>query len=163
MAEVSAKNPTLETVAAVAGVSKSTVSRVINKLPHVRKDIREAVELAIAQTGYVPNQAARSLVTRRTGAVALVVQEPDTTVFSDPYLAGLIHAVADELDRTDVQLVTITARSEREQARLDRFLRAGHVDGVLLTSTHGAGVLGGLTVPVVHGGRPLGATRDTMW
>ncbi|SDN19525.1 LacI family DNA-binding transcriptional regulator [Allokutzneria albata] len=163
MAEVSAKNPTLETVAAVAGVSKSTVSRVINNLPHVRQDIREAVERAIAQTGYVPNQAARSLVTRRTGAVALVVQEPDTTVFTDPYLSALIHAIADELDRTDVQLVVIMARSQREQARLDRFLRAGHVDGVLLTSTHGAGMLGGLTVPVVYGGRPLRVAEDTMW
>ncbi|MFB9905032.1 LacI family DNA-binding transcriptional regulator [Allokutzneria oryzae] len=163
MAEVSAKNPTLETVAAVAGVSKSTVSRVINNLPHVRPDLRVAVERAIAQTGYVPNQAARSLVTRRTGAVALVVQEPDTKVFTDPYLTGLIHAVADELDQTDVQLMVIMVRSQREHARLDRFLRAGHVDGVLLTSTHGEGMLGSITVPVVYGGRPLRVARDTLW
>ncbi|MEV1203817.1 LacI family DNA-binding transcriptional regulator, partial [Microbispora rosea] len=55
--------PTLEDVARVAGVSRATVSRVINGIRNVAPDIQEAVHRAIETTGYVPNRAARSLVT----------------------------------------------------------------------------------------------------
>src|SRR5437016_4066254 len=76
--------PTLNDVAAVAGVSTATVSRVINGYAHVRPQVRAAVESAIAQTGYTPNNAARSLVTRRTGSVALVVSESEDHVSAEP-------------------------------------------------------------------------------
>ena len=71
-----ARPPTLEEVAVVAGVSRATVSRVINAVPTVDPRIREVVQRAIVETGYVPNLAARSLVTRRTDSVALVISEP---------------------------------------------------------------------------------------
>ncbi|MFC7642086.1 LacI family DNA-binding transcriptional regulator [Streptosporangium lutulentum] len=64
---------TLEDVARVAGVSRATVSRVINGIRNVDPDIQEKVRQAIVTTGYAPNRAARSLVTRRTGSIALVV------------------------------------------------------------------------------------------
>lgn len=64
---------TLEDVARVAGVSRSTVSRVINGIRNVDLEIQETVREAIAATGYVPNSAARSLVTRRAGSIALVL------------------------------------------------------------------------------------------
>ncbi|MYU35765.1 substrate-binding domain-containing protein [Streptomyces sp. SID8358] len=65
--------PTLEDVARAAGVSRATVSRVINGVRNVDPTIQEAVREAVSVTGYTPNRAARSLVTRRTDAVALVV------------------------------------------------------------------------------------------
>ena len=87
--------PTLEQVANYAGVSRATVSRVINGVQTVDPELRRTVERAIAATGYVPNLAARSLVTRRTDSIALVVSEPEnrgyetpflTRTFTDPYL-----------------------------------------------------------------------------
>ncbi|WP_405386553.1 LacI family transcriptional regulator [Streptomyces sp. NBC_01102] len=65
--------PTLEDVARAAGVSRATVSRVINGVRNVDPAIQEAVRQAVSVTGYAPNRAARSLVTRRTDAIALVV------------------------------------------------------------------------------------------
>ena len=70
-------SPTLEHVAKVAGVSRATVSRVINGIRNVDPQIQELVREAVAQTGYVPNQAARTLVTRRTGSIALIVSEAE--------------------------------------------------------------------------------------
>lgn len=69
----SAAAPTLEDVAKAAGVSRATVSRVVNGVRNVDPVIQEAVRKAVAATGYTPNRAARSLVTRRADAIALVV------------------------------------------------------------------------------------------
>lgn len=69
----SPKRVTLEEVARIAGVSRATVSRVVNGVASVDENIRQAVERAISATGYLPNLAARALVTHRSEAVALVV------------------------------------------------------------------------------------------
>ncbi|HEY0533367.1 MAG TPA: LacI family DNA-binding transcriptional regulator, partial [Actinoplanes sp.] len=89
--------PTMDQVAEAAGVSRATVSRVINGAPTVDAKIREIVQRAIADTGYVPNVAARSLVTRRSNSVALVISEPDrpdnhsflNRIFTDPYFGRI--------------------------------------------------------------------------
>ncbi|WP_329378318.1 LacI family DNA-binding transcriptional regulator [Streptomyces sp. NBC_01716] len=65
--------PTLEDVAKAAGVSRATVSRVINGVRNVDPVIQAAVRDAVAVTGYTPNRAARSLVTRKADSIALVV------------------------------------------------------------------------------------------
>ncbi|WP_439677444.1 LacI family DNA-binding transcriptional regulator [Embleya sp. MST-111070] len=162
-----AEPPTLETVAAVAGVSRATVSRVINSSPKVSPRVREVVEAAIARTGYVPNRAARTLVTRRTDSVALVVQEPETRLFGDPYLSAIVRSVGAELADTDNQLVLMMVRTAAQQDRLERYLRGGHVDGALLVSLHGddslAGRLHDAGMPVVVGGRPLGPDADFVY
>lgn len=159
--------PTLETVAAVAGVSRATVSRVINNSPKVSPQVREAVEAAIATTGYVPNRAARALVTRRTDSVALVIQEPESHLFGDPYLTGIVRSVSEELSDTGIQLVLMMVRTSEQQARLERYLHGGHVDGALLVSLHGDATLPARLreqgLPAVVGGRPLGADRGVTY
>ncbi|MET7290609.1 LacI family DNA-binding transcriptional regulator [Streptomyces griseoloalbus] len=70
---MSRQAPTLEDVAREAGVSRATVSRVVNGVRNVDPAIQDLVRRAIERTGYAPNQAARQLVTRRTTTVALVV------------------------------------------------------------------------------------------
>ncbi|HEU4862205.1 MAG TPA: LacI family DNA-binding transcriptional regulator, partial [Candidatus Limnocylindria bacterium] len=67
---------TLEGVAEAARVSRATASRVINGDRRVSESARAAVEDAIRELGYVPNRAARSLVTRRSDSVAVVIPEP---------------------------------------------------------------------------------------
>lgn len=150
--------PTLDTVAAEAGVSRATVSRVINGSPRVSPEVKTAVESAIAALGYVPNRAARSLAMRRTDSIALVMREPDATVLNDPYLGNIIIATSQTLIGTGVQLVLVNAQNTAEHARLADYVRSGHVDGVLLSSMHDDDPLPRLLVeagiPTVVHGRP---------
>lgn len=149
--------PTLEEVANRAGVSRSTVSRVINGEPYVSESVRGRVASVISRLGYVPNPAARSLVTQRTGAVMLVFQEPDSRVFDDPYFAGIVRSVSQRLTELDRQLVLAMVQSDADHGRVERYLVGGHVDGALLVSLHGAdplpATLARLGVPTVLNGR----------
>ncbi|MCW2502170.1 MAG: periplasmic binding protein/LacI transcriptional regulator [Actinomycetia bacterium] len=152
--------PTLEKVAARAGVSRATVSRVVNGSTRVAPEIRDAVTQAVDELGYVPNLAARSLVTQRTDSFALVLSEPPTRVFSDdPFFSGIIRGVSQELEVVDKQLVLMLAGSPQSHDRVERYATARHVDGVLVASMHGAdplpGVLAARGIPVVCSGRPL--------
>jgi DNA-binding LacI/PurR family transcriptional regulator len=147
-------------VASRAGVSRATVSRVVNGSQTVAPHLREVVMRAVDALGYVPNQAARSLVTQRTDAIALVVSEPESRIFSDdPYFAGIIHGVSQELEPADKQLVLIMAASGASHERVERYAAGGHVDGVMLFSIHGADPLPAtlmrMGMPVVCNGRPL--------
>ncbi|TWD82905.1 LacI family transcriptional regulator [Kribbella amoyensis] len=155
--------PTLEQVAALAGVSRATVSRVVNGSPKVLPDTVAAVERAIGQLGYVPNRAARALVTRRTDSVALVVPEPDSRVFSDPFFAGILRGVSMTLAPTSSQLVLLIEPAEGDDQRLLRYLRGGHVDGAIIVSHHGRDnvlqELAQLPLPIVFSARPLGVDK----
>ena len=86
---------------------------------------------------------ARSLVTRRTDTLALVLTEPDTQVFSDPFFASIVRGVSSALASTELNLVLLTARDAREQEKVGRYVRQGHVDGVILMSLHGEDLLPG--------------------
>lgn len=127
--------PTLEAVAARAGVGRGTVSRVINRSPKVSADTRAVVLRAIDELGYVPNRAARALVTRRTDTIALVVSESEERVFTEPFFVGAIRGISRALVDTGVQLILAMANSPVDRKHLESYL-ADHVDGVLLLSQH---------------------------
>ncbi|MFE6620009.1 LacI family DNA-binding transcriptional regulator [Streptomyces sp. NPDC057740] len=128
--------PTLEEVAARAGVGRGTVSRVINNAAGVKESTREAVQRAIQELGYVPNLAARSLAGRRTDAVALVLTEPDWRVFAEPFFSEIVGSLGDALTDTGMQLMLTLVRSDTERKRFLEYARGGRVDGVLLLSVH---------------------------
>ncbi|WP_055488244.1 LacI family DNA-binding transcriptional regulator [Streptomyces sp. WMMB 322] len=150
--------PTLEAVAAHAGVSRATVSRVVNGGPGVRPEVREKVRNSVEELGYVPNNAARTLVTRRTGAVAVVIAEPESRVFADPFFAQQLRGISRELSEYDTQLVLMMVERQKDYARIGRYLSAGHVDGALMFSLHGDDPLPTVArrsgLPAVFGGRP---------
>lgn len=156
-----ARTPTLESVAAEAGVSRATASRVVNDSPNVRPAARAAVERSIRKLGYVPNRAARALVTRRTDSIALVVSEPETRVFTEPYFGGMVRGISEALSDTNLQLVLVMAQTPAQRQRLERYFRQGHVDGALLISVHGNDTLPehiqSTGTPTVLGGRPTRA------
>jgi DNA-binding LacI/PurR family transcriptional regulator len=138
-----ARRPTLEQVAAVAGVSRATVSRVVNRVESVDPDLRATVERAIADTGYVPNRAARSLVTGRTGTVGLVVSEPRrdpaggplvSTVYADPFFGRIVAGILGELGPRRVHPLLIHVDSVAARDELLARLGQGDVDGVALVS-----------------------------
>ncbi|MEU9354109.1 LacI family DNA-binding transcriptional regulator [Streptomyces griseoloalbus] len=148
--------PTLEEVAARAGVGRGTVSRVINGSPRVSDATRAAVEAAVAELGYVPNTAARALAANRTDAIALVVPEPETRFFAEPYFSDMLRGVGAALSDTEMQLLLIFAGSDRERQRLAQYLAAHRVDGVLLVSVHAddplPDMLAQLEIPAVISG-----------
>ncbi|MFV2144673.1 MULTISPECIES: LacI family DNA-binding transcriptional regulator [Isoptericola] len=128
--------PTLDDVARAAGVSRSTASRAINGGDRVSPEAQQAVDAAILRLGYAPNRAARSLVTRRTDSIALVVPEPDARILTDPFLAGVVRGVSEGLGGTDLQLVLLLARPGERPGHIARYLNSGHVDGVIIASHH---------------------------
>lgn len=151
---------TIKEVAAVAGVSKSTVSRVLNDTPGVSPTARERVRSAIERTGYQPNRAARSLVTRATGSIGLVVSEPHARMFSDPFFASMVRGATEVVRPLGIHLVLMLAEDQRARDQLLAYLRHGHVDGVLFVSTHAADPLPRILVaerlPAVLSARPVG-------
>lgn len=153
------KAPTLEDVARHAGVSRATASRVVNADPRVGADAREAVQAAILALGYAPNLAARTLVTRRTESIAVVVPETDATVFNDPFFAGTLHGVNLALAGTRLQMVLVMGQTgEGVDGRMEQYLRGGHTDGAIVVSHHQGDqlwrVLEDTRLPCVFLGRP---------
>ncbi|RZU50492.1 LacI family transcriptional regulator [Krasilnikovia cinnamomea] len=164
---VTRERPTLEAVARRAGVSRATVSRVVNGSTTVAASIRDAVNQAVEELGYVPNQAARSLVTQRTESIALILPETASRVFSDDmFFPAVIRGVSTELEAADKQLVLMMAGSAASHDRVERYAMAGHVDGVMFASMHGAdplpGKLARLGIPVVCSGRPMSPAGNTV-
>ncbi|GHC74095.1 LacI family DNA-binding transcriptional regulator [Streptomyces flavofungini] len=153
-----AARPTLEAVAERAGVSRATVSRVVNGDAGVREALAVKVRRAVRELGYVPNRAARSLVTRRHDAVAVVIAEPETRVFADPFFARQLRGISKELTARDVQLVLLLTEGRDDHERVGRYLAGGHVDGALVFSLHLddplPGIIHGAGLPTVFGGRP---------
>jgi DNA-binding LacI/PurR family transcriptional regulator len=153
------RGPTIDDVAEVAGVSRGTVSRVLNGGRYVSPATRAAVEAAMRSTGYVVNQNARSLVTRRSNAFAFVVSEPQERLFEDPNFNVLLRACTHAVAGHDANLVLLLAGTAGFRQRALRYVRAGHVDGVLLVSSHGGdpifGELYGSGIPTISCGRSL--------
>ena len=156
----SSSAPTLKEVAQLAGVSRATASRVFTSSPRVSDEARRAVERAARRLGYVPNRAARSLVTGRSDSLALVIPEPTTRLFGDPFFPRLLRGITEVVSANDLQLVLFAPQSRTDEERLEGYLAGGHVDGALLVSLHGNDPLPARLVerglPVVLGGRPPG-------
>ncbi|OII38723.1 LacI family DNA-binding transcriptional regulator [Plantibacter sp. MMLR14_011] len=128
------KRATVHDVAVEAGVSRGTVSRVVNGERYVSAEAREAIEAAIEKVGYVPNTAARNLVMQRTQAVGFVVHEPHSLFVDDPNIGNILLGANEALSQADHQLVCLVVDSERDTDRITRYLSGGFVDGVIMVS-----------------------------
>lgn len=156
----SRRRPTIDDVAEAAGVSRGTVSRVLNGGRWVSQDAKAAVDAAIRKTGYRVNPHARSLATNRTGSVAFLLTEDHQLLFEDPNFSMLLTGAAQALAERQLSLVLIMAGSAAEQERALAYIEAGHVDGVLLVSAHsGQRLISDIVdskVPAIACGIPLG-------
>jgi DNA-binding LacI/PurR family transcriptional regulator len=152
------KDATLADVAKLAGVSPSTVSRVVNNNIPVSPELREVVERAIVRLGYVPNLAARSLAARRSNSIGVVVAETANLWLVDPFITHLLSGIAAGLLETDNQLVLIMAPTQRNESQVQWLLQRGHVAGVILIGSHSGDKLPEELVkrgvPLVLSGRP---------
>ncbi len=163
--------PTLEDVAKVAGVSRATVSRVINGVRNVDPQIHSVVWNAVGTTGYMPNRLARSLVTRRTGTLALVVSDTEahdddpfiSRFFADPYFGRVVGGLMSVLKVAGVQLALQMVGSDDGRRRLVGDLRHGQADGAIVLSLPAHDPLPGMLadggVSAVMIGRPANSVQ----
>ncbi len=147
---------TLEMVAQMAGVSPSTVSRILNGTAVVSDDKRQAVEHAIATLGFVPNPVARGLAGGRTLSVGVVTQAIDS-----PFYGGALRGIEDELSNAGYSPLFVSGHwNAAHEARCIDVLRSRRVDGIIvLTGRLSDAALSTLasSMPVVVTGRSLQA------
>ncbi len=156
----------LEDIGRRAGVSRSTVSRVVNADPHVRPETKKRVEAVIAETGYRPHAAARSLASNSTGVIGLVISSAVETLFDDPYFGRLILGVSGGTNEGGMTLALFLFGDQADASSIiSRVVTPGLVDGVIVTATTRGNPLidhlQGTDMPFVVVGRPDSA-RSTF-
>ncbi len=128
---------TLEDIAKRAGVSRSTVSRVVNNHPNISAKVRKRVMQIIEETGYRPNAAARALVSQRSLTIGLVLPHTVSALFTDPYFPILIRGISRTCNQLEYMLALFLASSkEDEKLIFTRIQDRGLLDGVLVQSGH---------------------------
>lgn len=128
-------NFNLEDIAKKSGVSRSTVSRVINDHPNVSKKVRERVQEVIKQTGYQPHAAARALVSNRSWTCGLILPRTINSFFADPYFPSLIQGIAQSCSKNNYTLsLFLSSGKDDEDNIFNRVTRRGFLDGVLVQS-----------------------------
>jgi LacI family transcriptional regulator len=128
-------NITLEDVARQAGVSRSTVSRVVNAQPNVRDDVRTRVKAVIQDTGYLPHAAARTLASQRSWMLGLVLPRSVSSFFADPYFPRLTQGIAQACNQFDYTLSLFLVESKDDEEKIfSRVSRTGLLDGMLVQS-----------------------------
>jgi LacI family transcriptional regulator len=124
----------LETIAKLAGVSRSTVSRVINNSPNVSDEVRDRVQIVLTQTNFQPNIAARSLAAGHTQVIGLVIPATISRLFSDPFFPLLIQGVSSACNSRDHSVMLWLAEPEYERRMIRQILYNGIIDGVIISS-----------------------------
>ncbi len=150
---------TLEDIAEKAGVSRSTVSRVINNHPNVSEKVRTRVSDVIKSTGFSPNAAARTLASHRSRMIGLIYPKTVSSVFADPYYPRLTQGIVSACNQNNYTLNLFMAENREEEDNIvSRALRTGFLDGMLIeTGQIEDPIMERLThsdIPLVIMGRP---------
>ena len=155
-------NLTLEDIAKQAGVSRSTVSRVVNDDPNVSDRVRKRVRQVIVSTGYQPHAAARSLASQRSRMIGLVLPRTVSSFFTDPYFPRLTQGVVQACNQHNLTLALFILASKEDEERIfPRISRHGLLDGIIVqTAQKNDNLINRLIssdFPVVIAGRPFTA------
>jgi LacI family transcriptional regulator len=125
---------TLEDIARLSGVSRSTVSRVINSDANVKEETRRKVLAIIKDINFQPNMAARSLAAGSTNIIGLVIPAGVSALFVDPYFPQFIQGVSTACNAHAYSVMLWLAEPEYERRTINQILHNGLVDGVIVSS-----------------------------
>jgi LacI family transcriptional regulator len=142
----------IEDVAKLAGVSRSTVSRVLNNDAEVSSETRERVISIVRELNYQPSAAARGLAAGRTRVLGLVIPMAVSAFFADPFFPLLIQGVSSTANAQDHSVMLWIAEPEFERRTVRQVLNNGLIDGVLMASQ---GVDDPVVDALVNGGLPV--------
>lgn len=148
---------TYSEIAAKAGVSRATVSRVLNGDERVNAERAKAVMEAASHLGYRTNRAARALSTGRTGQIAIVIDDAPT-VLSDPFWGIVLAGISRVLMANDLHSVLMVSTLDSEHGPIANYLEGGQVDGAIFLTVHKEAVVQSIWkkgLPVVVIGTPV--------
>jgi len=129
-------NVTIKDVARKAGVSPSTVSRVISNHPRISADTANRVKKVMDEIGYHPNMMAKSLVSRTTQTIAVILPRPADELFQNMFFSEVIRGILAQLTKSGYDLLMAYGASEREELdTVTRLVKGRRVDGILLLSS----------------------------
>ena len=152
---------TLEDIARQAGVSRSTVSRVVNQSPDVSEAVRTRVLRLIEHTGYQPHAAARALASQHSLTIGLLLPQSVNSFFTDPYFSHLTKGIAQACNQANYTLALFLVSTKADEEKIfPRLSRPGFVDGVIVQSgPHGEQSIISrfldAKLPMVIAGRPF--------
>lgn len=162
------RNVTIEDVAKAVGVSRQTVSRVINKGPNVKSAVREKVEAAIAELGYVPNLSARRMGGGRSFLI-LAVNDRQRTIENwsagrgNDWVDQMLYGGMTECEKHGYHLLFELIDTEHEKApqQISKAIASLRPDGIILTPPHSdnddlARLLASMNIPCARIGRRAG-------
>jgi DNA-binding LacI/PurR family transcriptional regulator len=158
MAAEKPRRPTIDDVAALAGVSSAAVSFAVNGRPGVGEETRARILAAAEELGWRPSASARALTEARARAVGLLLERSVDQLEVDPFFVRFLAGVERALARSDHDLVLRVAERV-ELGAYERLAAAGRVDGFLLCDVEvddpRFDLLAGAGLPVVVAGRPV--------
>jgi LacI family transcriptional regulator len=126
---------TLEDIARLSDVSRSTVSRVINSDAKVKEETRLKVLKVIQSIDFQPNLAARGLATGRTNVIGVIIPARVSVIFADPYFPVFLQGVSSACNNRTYSVMLWLAEPDYERRMIPRILHNGLVDGVVVAST----------------------------
>ena len=127
---------TIKDVAEKAGVSPSTVSRVISKSPRISKATSDRVHAFMDELGYYPNAIARSLARNRTGTIGVIMPTTSEDIFLNPFFPEALRGIAKGAASSDYDLLLSTNSEKDEELKIvQNFIRSSKVDGIILMSS----------------------------
>jgi DNA-binding LacI/PurR family transcriptional regulator len=130
------ENVTASDVAKLAGVSTSTVSRVISNNPKISKATREKVIKSMDELGYYPNANARSLAIKKTGTVGIIIPTISEDYFSNPFFTESLKGIIKGASNSDYDLLISTNTEKNEELKIiQKFIRGSKVDGIILMTS----------------------------
>lgn len=127
---------TIKDIAKVAGVSPSTVSRVVSNHPRISKETSQKVKRIMEEMGYHPNVMAKSLVSKTTQTLAIVLPRPAEELFQDFFFGELLRGILTQSTRAGYDMLLTAATSPHDEAEtVSRLVFGRRVDGIILLSS----------------------------